>query len=568
MWIAHQKAFIISKLVLHPETFTASAGPAQAALSWSEVEDAVYEIQYKLTTATDWTDVMGTISGLSHVVTGLNNNVEYQFRVRAVIDGVNSKWTDPVTATPNDPTAVPGVPSGLGETAGIRQIEFYWEAAAGAESYELRHREGSSGTWTNVTGIAGLSHTITGLSPNTEYQWQVRARNTNGPSAYAPPAPRAVTTLQPERFFVADTGANIQTLAVGAGTQVTASQYEDGIQWRLIPNLQIDSALLAIAGPLYLNQFIIGRFVASSRQTNKNALVFALTGNSDGTSDGMDSQDMTEAWEQSGRAVRIVAGSFDYTFVGPNNSASNPADTTEVYGWGPPGAVSHITLINEYNALPQTDRDATTLTLNDGGSVSASRIYKSEDAGSSWDSGTMVPAMPQGFSVDAMGLWTLLGRDNKIYQKGEEDWGEGANGPSGVTGLVGIDTDDDGNLFVVSNSTDRFYQRTGITWNTGIPLPSWMTDPQGISWDGGNVYVLDAGTGKYGTYADGSWDNGIDLPAAATDPTGISVRDGIVRVSDAATDKVYKRESGAWDSGIDLAGGSSTGFAISGTSLT
>ncbi len=55
--------------------------------------------------------------------------------------------------------------------------------------YEVEYREGTSGSWVNVTHSgAGVTRTITGLRGNTEHQVRVRALNGETPSAWSDPS--------------------------------------------------------------------------------------------------------------------------------------------------------------------------------------------------------------------------------------------------------------------------------------------------------------------------------------------------------------------------------------------
>ena len=550
LWVGHQKIEIISALVLFPDNFTATPGSAQVLLTWDEVEDATYEIQYKLTTATDWTDVTG-ISGLSHTVGSLTNDSEYQFRIRSVIDGVNSKWKT-ITATPTGFTAAPGVPTNPRETIGTTSFTPMWDPASQALDYELRYREVGTIPYTTVSNIMGTSHEITGLTAGEQYEWQVRARNTFNTesfSARAPATPRQVTLATPNWFV---TAVNQATVTLGDWDE--RDPVGSDMIWRPT-NLVLPAEITADN----LSTVTLLSFGLASDLNDVNIL-----STFDSPQHGIE---LIPAWEIYIEALTVRVGAYELTIPGPANPSNTNLDSAANYNWRSSQSVqSEIQgfIINLTNTT-QTERDNATLTFRWGG-----KVYKSTDDGSNWDSGTDTPVTPTGFNVDSSGLWTMLGTNNMIYEKGAGAWGAAQAGPAGVTGLVGIGKDADGNLFVLSNVTDRFYQRIGITWNTGIPLPDWMTDPQSISEDDGNIYVLDAGTGKYGTYSDGSWDNGMDLPAAATAPTGIDVRAGVVYVGDDATDKVYKRENNAWDAGTDFPAAvtSPAGFAISTASLT
>src|SRR5690606_29171716 len=54
-----------------------------------------------------------------------------------------------------------------------------WTAAAGATQYNVQYRTPGSCTWTNIAGnpVTGTTATITGLTPETAYQYRVQASN-------------------------------------------------------------------------------------------------------------------------------------------------------------------------------------------------------------------------------------------------------------------------------------------------------------------------------------------------------------------------------------------------------
>ena len=59
-----------------------------------------------------------------------------------------------------------------------------WGAVAGATSYNLQHKLGSSSTWTTVS-VATTSYGLSGLASNTTYNFQVQAVCSTGSSAYS-----------------------------------------------------------------------------------------------------------------------------------------------------------------------------------------------------------------------------------------------------------------------------------------------------------------------------------------------------------------------------------------------
>ena len=86
-------------------------------------------------------------------------------------------------AAPAAPTVAPGSDS--------TRLSVTWNAPANAgpaiTGYDVQYRQGSSGTFTPVTHTGtSTSTTITGLTAETDYQVQVRARNAEGESAWSP----------------------------------------------------------------------------------------------------------------------------------------------------------------------------------------------------------------------------------------------------------------------------------------------------------------------------------------------------------------------------------------------
>ena len=54
---------------------------------------------------------------------------------------------------------------------------FNWNAFSGATLYDVRYRVVGNPTWTTVNGVTGTSTLVTGLTPNTNYEYQVSATN-------------------------------------------------------------------------------------------------------------------------------------------------------------------------------------------------------------------------------------------------------------------------------------------------------------------------------------------------------------------------------------------------------
>ena len=90
-----------------PSGLTASAGNGQVVLSWSDPDDdsiTRYEVRYDKTgerNSAAWSAIPGSGARTgSHAVTGLDNDAEYSFQLRAVNPSGEGSATDWVTATP------------------------------------------------------------------------------------------------------------------------------------------------------------------------------------------------------------------------------------------------------------------------------------------------------------------------------------------------------------------------------------------------------------------------------------------------------------------------------------
>ena len=173
---------------LKPTGFQAHAGPASVMLQWDDLGNAsISKWQYQQDGGT-WKDVCVTSgdsscpSKTSHKVTGLTNGTSYGFKVRAVNSAGNGTASDSASATP---LAVPGQPTAFTATGSSGQVALAWTAPSGTiTSWQYRQRTPNDtwGGWTAIpnSGASTTSHTVTNLTNNQPYQFQVRARNASG----------------------------------------------------------------------------------------------------------------------------------------------------------------------------------------------------------------------------------------------------------------------------------------------------------------------------------------------------------------------------------------------------
>ena len=117
------------------------------------------------------------------------------------------------------PAAVPNAPTAPALTAGNAQLTASWTAptnngGSAITGYELQYRAAGTTPWTDISGITGASHTITGLTNGTFYEVQLRAVNVVGNGAWStPPAAAAPVTVPSAPAAPTITPGNIQLAA-------------------------------------------------------------------------------------------------------------------------------------------------------------------------------------------------------------------------------------------------------------------------------------------------------------------------------------------------------------------
>jgi hypothetical protein len=170
-----------------PADLAATSGQhGQVPVSWNPVDRAdSYDVRHREEGSASWTETTG-MTDTSHIVTGLDNGVTYEFAVQAVNVHGASGWSTGVTATPEGGTEPPTTPTDLVATSGEDTVvSLSWDAVTGADSYDVRHRAQGTWSWTQTTGITATSHIVTGLDNGVTYEFAVRAVNAGGVSIWS-----------------------------------------------------------------------------------------------------------------------------------------------------------------------------------------------------------------------------------------------------------------------------------------------------------------------------------------------------------------------------------------------
>lgn len=157
-----------------PSNFTASASSSSSVfLDWNAVGGAS---SYQIYSCSG--SYIGQTSSSQYTVTGLSSGSYYSFKVRAVNSYGSSGFTSCRSAVTNG--SPPSVPSNFTvQASSSSSIYLDWNAVSGAISYQIYTCSGSY-----VGQTSSSQFTVTGLSPNTFYSYQVRSVNSHGSSGF------------------------------------------------------------------------------------------------------------------------------------------------------------------------------------------------------------------------------------------------------------------------------------------------------------------------------------------------------------------------------------------------
>ncbi|MDR3442429.1 MAG: fibronectin type III domain-containing protein, partial [Legionella sp.] len=176
-----------------PTRVTATAGNAQAAVSWTAPNDGGSPITSYTVTSTP-AGGSCTVSGTTAHCTNLTNGTSYTFAAYATNALGNGPSVNSNAVTPRVPATVPGAPTGLAATARNTEVTVNWTAPSDGgspiTSYTVTPTPAGG-----ACSVLGTKANCTGLTNGTSYTFAVYASNVlgNGPSANS----NAVTPSMP-----------------------------------------------------------------------------------------------------------------------------------------------------------------------------------------------------------------------------------------------------------------------------------------------------------------------------------------------------------------------------------
>ena len=231
-----------------PTGLAAAAGDTKVALTWDNPNNSrITKWRYSKDNGTNWTDVPNSDANTTgYTVTGLTNETEYTFRVRAYTTSEGPQ-SDEAKATPKPVAATPA--NLIATAAGVnsQQVKLTWNAMSAATDWQVRYALAGGGyvSWadicdSNCTASTLATHTVSGLINRSLYNFQVRARNSIGWGLPDTASARPVSGVpnRPVNFTARGGDAQAALSWSYGGVWVDSWQYstDNGSNWANIAN--------------------------------------------------------------------------------------------------------------------------------------------------------------------------------------------------------------------------------------------------------------------------------------------------------------------------------------------
>jgi hypothetical protein len=164
-------------------TTTSGITVSSANVSWNAVTGAAsYTVRYRVAGSATWAFKNSTVTS-----TSLNNLIcgtAYEWQVRSncatASNTTSGSYSVSSTFTTTSCTTVCPAPSGLAATGITSSGATLSWSTTGANAYQVRYRENVAGSVWTFQQTNGLSISIAGLNPATQYVWQVQSLCSNG----------------------------------------------------------------------------------------------------------------------------------------------------------------------------------------------------------------------------------------------------------------------------------------------------------------------------------------------------------------------------------------------------
>ncbi len=226
--------YTITAVPAKPTGLTGTPSVSSVALSWNNPNDASIS-RWEIDETHDghhfpWRAIRNSgAATTSYTVPNLRASASYSFKIRAVNAAGAGPASDAYTVSTTAPP-VPAKPTEVSATAGVESVTLAWKQRSVTVRleeqvlrWEYQQKAGTVawGSWTVMAGSIGdtVTHTVSGLTAGTSYQFRVRAVNIGGngtasDAVTAVPRSASGATVSPLRLTVVEGRSGTYTVAL------------------------------------------------------------------------------------------------------------------------------------------------------------------------------------------------------------------------------------------------------------------------------------------------------------------------------------------------------------------
>ncbi len=205
-----------------PSNLSTSAITTSAAtFNWGSVSGAVsYNIQYRIVGTSTWSTGTALSSATSFPASGLSATSDYEWQIQTVCSGGSSAFTSSTLFTTLTPPC--NAPGNLSTTViTTSSATFNWGSVSGAVSYNIQYRIVGTSTWSTGTALSSAtSFPAAGLTPGSNYEWQIQTVCSGGSSSFTSSSLFATKTAGCSDAYEPNNSKN-QTALIAVATDVT-----------------------------------------------------------------------------------------------------------------------------------------------------------------------------------------------------------------------------------------------------------------------------------------------------------------------------------------------------------
>jgi hypothetical protein len=225
-----------------------------ASLSWSGPSTGqTYTVRWRAIGASDWITV-NDLTDTTYTLTGLRSGTAYEWQIQSVCSPTAKSDFSPSQSFSTFSCQTPFALTSYNVYSSSANVNWQVNYSDTELKTELRYRPVGTTNWTVITGLASTTYSLTGLTNDTQYEWQVRSVC----------SPTEQSDFSSSSLFTTNCSIPISLNAVPTATQaslawyVTNGGYEPGTTFSLQYRITGSSDWTTLSGLTSTNYSLTG----------------------------------------------------------------------------------------------------------------------------------------------------------------------------------------------------------------------------------------------------------------------------------------------------------------------